>query len=146
MFKVIWFEPKHLLRIQINKNQDLPYFKDVDLLELGKAYLDAGPAYTGMASNGDIIGCAGIIKHWKGTGSAWAFISKQADRYPLAVTKAIRKYLNEDHKFSCVMTYVREDDNTAKRWAEILGFKPNPEPIPKYWPDRSTARLFVRVF
>jgi hypothetical protein len=84
--RLIPFEPKHLTMF-VNRetgNYDRPPMES-----------HRGPAFTAVVDD-RVIGCAGIaLTGVMGIVVAWCSFSEEIGRYPLWVTKTVRRVLNE---------------------------------------------------
>lgn len=92
-------------------------------------YLDfqsrCGPAITAFVNNIPVA-VFGCVILWNGVGEAWSVFSKQARRYPIAMTKSAFSFFD-----SCEISFslhrlqitVNSNDKRAVAWAYYLGFK-----------------------
>ena len=92
-------------------------------------YLDfqskCGPAITAFVNNIPVA-VFGCVILWNGVGEAWSVFSKQARRYPIAMTKSAFSFFD-----SCEISFslhrlqitVNSNDKRAVAWAHYLGFK-----------------------
>ena len=84
-----------------------------------------GPAYTAVVDN-KIIGCAGVVLMWEGTGHAWAVFGELFPKYSVFMSKAVRKILYNiirDNGLARVETLVEATSERNMAWARFLGFK-----------------------
>ena len=137
---VIPYEPRHLDEMTMQPSQR--YLRDFVTPEAAAAV--AGfPAYT--ATHGDdILGCGGVVPVWSGRGVAWSFISAKAGPHFVAITRAVRKFLDAQPQ-DRIETTVDIDFADGHRWARMLGFRLEAGRMQKYRPDGGTCSLYARV-
>lgn len=108
--------------------------------------LERFPSWTGLTPDGEVIGCAGVVKIWKGRWQAWAYVSKPlARQYLYDVVKEIRKFLKELGPGRVEAAVLLGEQDHAK-FAKVCGFDRLEAPLmEKYLPDGRAAQLFARV-
>lgn len=86
------------------------------------SYMFLGPCYC-LTSDSEQVAIVGLSKFWEGTGSIWSYVYPCVKRHKKDYIKAI-KYLIEKHSGGLhrIQALVREDDRTAIRFIEYLGF------------------------
>jgi len=93
---------------------------------LFEIFAKAGPART-MFDGDLVIGCSGILcGAWKGIGEVWSIPSVHVPKYPKSVYKEAMIFINESIEaldLYRLHTTIREEDTTAIRWIEKLGFQ-----------------------
>lgn len=135
------FKAEHLLEIELQAAQQ----KARDWLCLERARLAEGPnAYTAKV-DGRVIVCAGVVQGMQGQGVAWAFISHDAGKHMLAITRAVKRYLVVC-PYERVEAVVDEGFDAGHRWLESLGFElETPKPMRKSRPDGGSSYLYARI-
>lgn len=100
----------------------------------------------GMAAiDGDkVLGVAGIVPSWRGTGHAWAWLTRDWKRHARAITNEVRRVVWENDLPRLEMA-VRVDFKPGWRWAERLGFQLETPLARKWGPDGLDYALFARV-
>lgn len=124
--KIISYKPEHFLTLR----NTCDYFQQLHSLysfgspaDVARIYM-RGPAYT-LLKDDVIIGCAGVMKLWKGVGDAWMLATPLVQTHPKLVSKTVKKKLNEiiqDMRFERVQGIVRKDFEAGHRWIKWLGF------------------------
>lgn len=84
---LIPFSPQHVEMMEVQPAQRL-YVQQADELL-------CGDAWTGIADDGSIVGCAGLVEVWEGRAYAWAVLSSGAGKHMRQVVSAIRRKLDE---------------------------------------------------
>lgn len=103
---------------------------DIDPLPISPAYLpafldgyrDRGPAFTGLDDRHRPLVCAGVLAEGVDEPTAWALISAEGRRAPVAVHRAVKRWLGEQRQFDAIAATARADWPAALRWCERLGF------------------------
>jgi len=80
---------------------------------------------------------------WEGRGYCWALLDRDAGPLMLPLTRAIRSLLAASALRRIEMA-VDADFEAGRRWAELLGFKPEYK-ARSYFPDGRDAWLYARV-
>jgi hypothetical protein len=102
------------------------------------------PSFTGMLPDGTILGGAGIIPIWPGTGRAWAFLMPGAEKYKLWIVKAIRKMIPDIAKelgLWRVEATIEAGITQNERFASTCGFE-YIATIPGYGADGKAYSLY----
>lgn len=95
--------------------------------------------------HGEPVACAGVVEMWPNRGHAWALLGDNAGPHMIAITRAIRAFLDA-LPLRRVEMAVDPDFPAALRWARMLGFEcETPSPMRAYCPDGRGAYLFARV-
>lgn len=119
-FHVTTFAPWHLRSIALQPGQaHLGTFLNGS--DLPEKIAEGGPGWTAIA-DGKIIGCAGFREEWTGRSSCWATLSDHAGKHMTALTRAVRKALN-DHPAERIETTVLDGFEPGLRWVRMLGFE-----------------------
>lgn len=137
---VVPYEPRHLDEMTMQPSQR--YLRDFVTPEAAAA-VAGHPAYTAVCE-GEILGCGGVVPVWQGRAIAWSFISNKAGPYFVAITRAVRKFL-DDQPQDRIETTVDMEFADGHRWARMLGFKLEAGRMAKYRPDGGTCSLYARV-
>lgn len=113
------FHMEHLkaLKLQPSQAQLAPRLGP-DVLE----FLGGLDAYTAFAPDGEPLACAGLMELWPGRAMAWSFISGNAGRHMLGVTRAVRQFLDLKAPRRTEL-YVDAGFEAGYRWAGLLGFE-----------------------
>jgi hypothetical protein len=110
------------------------------------SYPSRGPAFTLMSEDNPV--CAGgIVPLWPGVAEAWMLISKYVNQYPLSVYKSVSSVMLdiiEKMELFRVQTVIKEDDKTAIRWIERLGYT-REGLLRQFGPDRQDYFIYGRV-
>jgi hypothetical protein len=83
---LIPFRPEHVEMMDVQPAQRL-YIQQAEDLQ-------CGDAWTGMADDGTVVGCAGLVEIWEGRAYAWAVLSAGAGRHMRAIVKAAKAKLD----------------------------------------------------
>jgi len=137
---VVPFRFEHIVQLGDAVGQMLMPPTEAVLLEREKSF-------TGLADDGRVIGCAGVVKIWKGRWMAWAHISTElAPIYLTGIVRNIRKFLDDLGPGRVEASVVYGEERFAK-FAKSCGFTTleTPEPMEKFFPDGSAGQLFSRV-
>lgn len=118
MIKVIPFKADHLLQFQ---PRSVGYFENY---ESALAKEKGGPAFTAIADDNTILGCAGIIIVWPGVALAWTVFSKDIVPHMTFVTFKIRRILRDIKRaLGLHRIEIGVVEGGSERWVELLGFK-----------------------
>jgi RimJ/RimL family protein N-acetyltransferase len=112
------FHVEHLkaLKLQPSQRQLGP-----SLNEEVYEFLSTLDAYTAFAPDGEPLACAGLMDIWPGRAMVWSFISENAGRHMVGVTRAVRQFLDLKAPRR-IEAYVDADFPAGHRWIEMLGF------------------------
>lgn len=141
MFEVVRYRAEHLAAIE-------PVFAETQYKlfatpALAKA-LEGPFAYTAMA-NGRPVAAAGLANKWVDYWVAWAYMSADAGKHMVPITRAVRRILPELPK-GRIEAATPISYGAGCRWLEMLGFKcETPEGMAHYTPDGKTFSLYSRV-
>jgi hypothetical protein len=84
-----------------------------------------GPAFTAIAEDGAVLGCAGVVVHGS-VGEAWAVLSDEARRRPLFLHRRVKRGLAaivREHGLLRVEAAAHGDHPAAQSWLRRLGFR-----------------------
>jgi hypothetical protein len=95
--------------------------------------------------DGRVIGCAGVANRWLENWIGWAYLSRDAGRHMLEITRGVRKAIPSLPRgrieAATPMDYVE-----GRRWLEMLGFKcETPAGMAHYTPDGRSFALYSMV-
>jgi hypothetical protein len=135
----VQFEPLHIEILRLQREQADGF--GVYSPEYGCALKEAGPAFTGMIEGQPII-CAGIARQWNGRGLAWALMSEDCGKHFVAITRAVKRYLDAAD-WSRLEAQVDAEFPRAIRWAEMLGFSVE-SLMPRFTDRGRDAFMYVR--
>jgi hypothetical protein len=140
VLKVIPFEAPHveLLDEQEQSRHLTGHISAAEVRALKNEY-----AYTGVA-DGQVMVCAGVMPMWEGRGQAWCYLSRDSGRHLVAITRAVRRFLDIAPFVRLEMTVDCSFD-AGHRWARMLGFKCEAERMVAYGPDDRDYALYARV-
>lgn len=145
---VVPFHPGHLRRMRLRDGDShvLGYLNG--LSDDDDVKIRFGDAYTGL--DGDkVVVCAGVVPLHAGVGQAWCILSSHADQYPVAVTRAVLRFLADDatnERYHRIQAEVKAGWEKAERWAEVLGFEnETPSSMRAFGADGADYCLYARV-
>ena len=81
----------------------------------------AGPAHTVLVGDKPIM-CAGVAEMWANRYAAWAWVSKDAGRHMVGLTRIVDDYLNT-RPYKRIEAYVDARFPQGHRWAKMLNFE-----------------------
>lgn len=139
---VVPYKAEHLTGLMVQGAQQ--YLRGYINLENAKA-VEPYPAFTGIASDGRVLGCAGILPLWNGRAQSWAFLGGGLDHQFVAIHRAVRRFLDTCgvRRIECTVDAGFEE---GRRWAGMLGFRlETPEPMAGYREDGGACFLYARV-
>lgn len=138
------YKPEHLKGLALQDSQS--YLSAWVTPEMANALVEfEGWAFTGMDSNGEILGVAGVIMQWQNRGMAWAYLSDKATGSKfLFVHRAVKRFLSTCYVNRIEMT-VDCEFQAAHRWAKMLGFTLEAPMMKSYRPDGGDCALYARV-
>lgn len=90
----------------------------------------------------DVVAVIGLINQWEGCARAYAFMSGDAGKHMLALTRQVRDFL-ANSTIRRIEAAVQDDFPAGHRWARLLGFRVEGW-MRKYWNDHD-ALLYARV-
>lgn len=139
------FKPEHMVGLcgRMNASQALP--ETACTAEFGENLKKCGEAYTGFDSEGNVIAICGTVKLWANRTHLWAYMSMDAGKHMLAITRAVSRYLDLT---DCerVELEVAEGFEPGHRWARMLGFKcETPEGMARFFPGGRRGFLYSKV-
>lgn len=135
---IVPFEPAHADRIDLQEEQ-CKIGSEVTSEELARA----GDAFTGMIGD-EVLFCAGRVRQWQGRWLLWAMLSKDANKYMLQITRAIRRLIDLAAMDGRLEVIVRSGFEEGHRWAKILGMRYHHHEE-RFLPDGSDADIYVRM-
>lgn len=137
---VVPYKPEHLLSMVFQPSQE--YLRAYLTPEIAEA-VASHEAFSGVAGD-RVIGCAGLVKVWEGRALAWAYLSNEASRHMLGITRATRHFLDVFGPRRVEMA-VDLEFAEGHRWANMLGFSLEAGRMKSYRPDGGTCSLYARV-
>lgn len=137
---VVPFQPDHLDRLALQPAQ--AYLRATVRREHAE-FAATHPSFTGLDGD-EIVGCAGILPAWEGRALAWSWIGAAAGRHMVAITRAVRRFLDAQPYRRVEMT-VDVNFDEGHRWAEMLGFRLEALRMKAYRPDGGDCSLYARV-
>lgn len=108
--------------------------------------LERHDSFTGLTADGQVVGCAGVVKIWPRRWMAWAHVSKPlVAEYKLQVVRAVRKFLDGLGPGRVEAAVVLGEPQN-ERFALACGFDRLECPfMEKYLADGRAAKLMTRV-
>jgi RimJ/RimL family protein N-acetyltransferase len=147
---IIPFEPQHVLKIDVRKEQvatiESMKMTHRSLVLYGKALLSEahnGCAYTAVNDRG-IVAMAGIVKLWDDTYEAWALFSEGCSREAVTLARRIKKEVDKIES-GRLQAFTECDFPVAQRFLEWLGFEKEAV-LRKYSPDNKDNYVYARIF
>lgn len=140
MIEVVKFTPEHLDRL--DEQEATAYLRPYLRPEHVQA-LAAGQSYTALAGE-RVVACAGVVEHWPGRGEAWAYLDRDCRRHFLAITNAVRRFLDVC-PLRRVEAVVDVEFPAGHRWVRALGFALEAPRMAAYRPDGGDCALYARV-
>jgi RimJ/RimL family protein N-acetyltransferase len=147
--RLVPFEPWHYIdvfttTIQFSTAVGLP-----DPVKTACTLADGGIAATGIAEDGSVVGCAGLVFPHAGYGIGWAMVHQGVQTWPVSDRAALyhqmRQQLDrwmQEHALKRVEANVQPDAPVAHRFIRVLGFQKESE-MPHYL-DGKTFTKYVR--
>jgi len=129
------FKVEHAHQIALQKAQaDMRELIDVNALQSREGSM----AYTALEGD-EVLACGGIIDVWPGRGLGWMFLSQNAGRRMLSITRAVKRAI-EAYPLRRIEITVDDGFENGHQWARMLGFRlETPEPMKGYMPDGRAA-------
>lgn len=130
----------------------LPYVLDGGTLAVGgvgagdpevQRALERSPNCWTAIAEGLPIACGGTLMLWPGRHMAWAFLSQNARRWILSVTRTAREVVHRPKgRVECT---VRADFPRGQGWAKVLGFEVENAPgiLTAYGPEGEDHIAYV---
>jgi RimJ/RimL family protein N-acetyltransferase len=113
------FHPYDLEELQLQPMQ--ADYKPIATTQHGMALKEAGDCFT-VTVDGIPIGCIGVVNFWEKRRHAWAYLSQDAGKHLVPLTRAIRRWLKY-HGEGRLETAVDCRFDAAIRWVEMMGFE-----------------------
>lgn len=137
--QIVPMKPEHLEEL-LNSNRlmqtnDAPFTRE-HIDTLCKEH-----SFSGIV-DGRVIICAGIIKHEREKGEAWAIVSCETSKHYISAFRALKRYL-EFSDFSRVQAVVNYGYEHGYRLVESLGFKMEAPRMANYHGIGRDASLFA---
>ncbi len=143
---VTGFEPWHLKALNL-RHRDSVALSHVDReADMRNKGMQKGTAFTGF-SEGEIIGCAGIIPVWPGVGHAWVTMGANYKKHRIWVHKNVMSFMDkiiEGMELHRVQANVVCEFIPGVQWLERMGFKLEGK-MYKYGPDGADHYLYARI-
>lgn len=143
MIHLVPMSQAHVSAIELQAEQ--AYLTPEDRMNVAAAQAGYGPCWAALADDGMVVAIGGMCDSWAGRAICWSGLSKHAGPHMLALTRAMRRMMDE-LPYHRLEMYVDAGSATAQRWAEMLGFhNETPTPMRSFLPDRRAAYLYGRV-
>jgi hypothetical protein len=142
MIELREYKPEDYMTIQRRHFDSLTFlnFPNPNAIALN---LFRGPAFT--LTNGQIIGCGGILPLWKGVGEGWVITSDLVEKYPILFAKTVWRKMKElmvRMGLERVQTLVDAEHTVSQKWVERMGFE-NEGLMHKYLGGRDFIRYAI---
>jgi hypothetical protein len=138
--QIVPFKAEHIAMIRLQEEQ--MYLSGWVTQEQADA-LEHSIAYTAL-DDGVPVACAGLVEHWEGRASVWAFLAAMGPNRFIAVHRACMAFLDVCYTRRVEMS-VDCNFKEAHRWAKMLGFTMEAERMEAYSPDGRSCALYARV-
>lgn len=139
------FLPVHAETMQL-RAADMAFVEGLGNMSLAIAHgLGRHPGIT-LMDDDQVVACGGVVLLWPGVGEAWMRTSPLIERYPLAVLRGTRNFLNAAFRvlgLRRLQCTVRDGYTPAVKWAERLGFSSEGR-LRAYGPDGADYTMFSR--
>lgn len=99
---------------------------------------------TALDDDGTVLGIAGIIPTWHGSGHAWAWLTRGWRKHARAITEEVKRAVDECEMDRVEMA-VKVGFKPGFNWARRLGFELETPCARKWGPDGLDYALFARV-
>lgn len=137
---IVPFKREHMTLMVVQQKQlGLEHLLTKEVLD----YLESTEAYSAIDGT-DVLVCAGVVDMAPGRAIAWAYLAGNIGRRMVAVTRAVKKYL-QSTGYRRIEMDVDCDFPAAHRWAKMLGFEMECERRKKYTPDGRDCALYAMV-
>lgn len=114
--RVVPFDPTDVAEI------DPPVLPIMALPNFLATYRPRGPAFTGLDENYRPLVCAGVVAEGKDEPVAWALLSSLGRARPVAVHRAVKRWVAKQTEFDVIAADARADWPRALKWCAALGF------------------------
>lgn len=143
--RVVDFQPEHMAALRAHLQPKQAVHKEQCTVAFGQQLVESG-CLTWTAIAGDtVLGAFGIIPVWDGRAHVWAYVTTDAARHMLAISRAIGRQLAASG-FRRYEAEVSDDFPAAHRWIRMLGFRCETQAgMPAFFPDGSKGFLYARV-
>lgn len=92
----------------------------------------------------EVLLCGGVFDYWPGRAEVWSFLSVDAGKHFVALTRVVRRFLNmcTQRRIEAVVDCNFEQGH---RWVRMLGFKLEAPRMKAYHPQGEDCALYARV-
>ena len=120
--QIVEYDPAHAFDIISRGLRDEDqWLKDQDWVEAANGWHTYGPGWTLIED--EVVMCFGVVFLGNGNGEVWGLMSELINKYPVAISKAIKSKLSEMMKdLKRLQTIIHPDHKKAIRFAKFLGF------------------------
>ena len=137
------YEPEDFLNIEVSE-REMEARKEMPLVRWALFKKIAGPAYTVVDPEGQIVGCGGVHNLWPGVGEVWMVLSPLAKKYPY-IWMATKKLLSGMAQgYVRLQAVVDSEYLEAMRFSERLGFRLEGQML-RYGPHGENSVLYALV-
>ena len=92
-------------------------------MSMAQAVMKISHALTVLDAKNRVLAIAGVTETQPDTIFVWVFLSKDAGRYMLGLTRLLRRAMRENTRgYKTIETLVRSDFGPGHRWAKMFGF------------------------
>lgn len=139
---VVPFEEWHFTVLDLQEKQS-DSFALINTEGYAKELITHGFAWTVIHDN-EAIACYGLVDAGGGRCIIWAFLSKEAKKYMLRITRYVLLGLNREG-YARYEAHIKGTFPEARRWVEIMGFKcETPNGMANY-ANNETYYLYART-
>jgi hypothetical protein len=115
-----------------------------DRVRDAKLLMASGSAYAAIVGS-EVVCLAGVQRQWDGRAMAWCLLSKDSGRRMVALTRAMRRFLNA-LDYARIEMYVDTQFGAGCRLAELLGFEnETPKGMRGFLPNGNSAFMYGRA-
>lgn len=134
LIKVVPFSETHLVQM-VTPSLTLRTTRE------DRQFLMSGPAFSGFL-DGRLMGCAGIATLWRGSGEAWAVLTRGVPNIVHRTIDVRFRAILRTGLYRRVQANVLANLETTVRWVEHLGFVEESR-MPLFGPNGETCLRYV---
>ena len=145
--QMVSFEPEQWKGIEPRGIHLGPLLDQISLQERLPLYRAAGPAFTLLTGEGEVVASGGVLLAHSGLGEAWVLTSGLVSECVTVFAGEVKRKLEElqhGNSLHRVQAMCEEGDDMSSRWLEWLGFRKEAL-LRQYLPSKRNVRLYVRL-
>lgn len=126
MLSIVKVEPCHIREAYNNGREYMKVMPQEEGVDLALSYIKSGPSIAVLDPMGRVVGVGGVILTNFGVGCSWACLTPKVIKYPVAVTRISRTFIEEtakDYNLHRIDVLVDVNFPKAFEWAKALGFE-----------------------